>query len=105
MTSRAMFPGASTPTTPILNAGTPLGFETQGCAASVPLTGIPSGATYALVSCTGANVNWRDDGVAPTALVGNQITAGQPPIALTNLAALKFIQQAATAALNVSFYK
>lgn len=103
--SRAIFPGPSTPTTPILNAGTPLGFEQQAVATAQHLANIPDGATYALISCTGQNVLWRDDGVAPTATVGNVITAGQPPIALTDLSAMQFIEAAPTATLNVDFYK
>jgi hypothetical protein len=104
MANQVRFPGAATPVVSI-PAGTPLGFV------SIPLAGAavslepPAGATYALVSATGENVNWRDDGVAPTAAIGMPIIAGQPPVALANLATLQFIQQSGDATLNVSFYQ
>jgi hypothetical protein len=104
LTNRSLLAGPSTPTVETAN-GVPLGFVSTGCVAATPLPAIPPTAVYALVSCTGANVNWRDDGVAPTALLGMPIIAGAAPIKLTNLAALQFIQQAATATLNVSYYK
>jgi hypothetical protein len=102
--NRPTFSGSVTPVA-IYPAGVPLGFV------SIPVSGSavdlepPTGATFALISASGANVNWRDDGTAPTASVGMPIIAGQAPIALANLPALKFIAQSGTAALNVSFYK
>jgi hypothetical protein len=83
----------------------PLGFVSLPIPAAATPLAPPAGAVYALVSCTGGNVNWRDDGPAPTAALGQPIIAGAAPIKLTNLVALQFIQQSTAATLNVSFYR
>jgi hypothetical protein len=100
--NRGVFIGDAAPVA-IYPTGAPLGFV------QIPLSGAavglspPAGAAYALVSATGGNVNWRDDGTAPTTAVGMPIIAGQAPVALANLSTLQFI--ATSAQLNVSFYK
>jgi hypothetical protein len=104
MANQLVQAGASTPVT-IIPSGKPLGFQQITALTVAAAFTVPAGATYALVMCTGANVNYRDDGTAPTATIGMQITAGAAPIPLANLAALQFIQQSATAVLNVSYYK
>lgn len=101
---RSLLAGPSTPVVETAN-GVPLGFVSLPIPAAATPLAPPAGAVYALVSCTGANVNWRDDGNAPTAAIGMPIIAGAAPIKLTNLAALQFIQQAANAVLNVSYYR
>jgi hypothetical protein len=59
----------------------------------------------ALLQATGQNIRWTDDGTTPTATVGMLLYAGGDPYPFTgDLAALKFIQVAATAVLNVSYY-
>jgi hypothetical protein len=90
---------------------------------SMTAAGIPPFAKYVLLCASTQNVNWRDDGVAPTA----SASGGQPiPASSTNgpncigynatlqasttlpggsISNLQFIQQAATAALNASFYQ
>jgi hypothetical protein len=103
MTIRSLLPGSSTPVVETAN-GVALGFVSLAVAAATPLAP-PAGAVYALVSCTGANVNWRDDGPAPTAAIGMPIIAGAAPIKLLLNGALQFIQQAANAVLNVSYYR
>jgi hypothetical protein len=103
MTNRPTFNG---PATPIVSfpAGTPVGFQQiVGLVAATALA-VPPGATFALVTPSGAAVMWRDDGGVPTAAAGMPIAAGQM-VALANLAALKFIQVAPTATLNVSYYR
>jgi hypothetical protein len=104
MTNRTLLAGQSTPVVESLN-GLPVGFQQiVGLAAATQLT-IPAGAIYALIGCSTQNVNWRDDGGAPTAALGMPIIAGAAPIKLTNLDKLEFIQQAANAVLNASFYR
>jgi len=89
---------------------TPLGYGkitnlTAAVGFSAISGGIPVGAAYAMVQSEGANVRWRDDGTAPTALLGMPIYAGASPLVFSNnLAAIKFIQVAPTATLDVSFY-
>lgn len=70
------------------------------------VTGIPVGSTYALMQAEGANIRWRDDGV-PTAAFGMRLISGNDPLGFTGpeFSFLQFIQEAATAKLNVAFYK
>lgn len=72
--------------------------------AAVGLGTIPPGATVALVQCETAAVRWRDDGTAPTATVGTLLQPGDLMTFDQRLDRLSFIQTAAGAKLNVSFY-
>jgi hypothetical protein len=73
-------------------------------AAAVSLT-VPVGASLAFLQAEGANVRWRDDGVNPTASVGNLLIAGAPATAYTgDLSALRFVEVGTNAVLNVNFY-
>jgi hypothetical protein len=101
---RSLLPGPSTPVVETLN-GIPLGFVSLPVPAAATPLAPPAGAVYALVSCTGANVMWRDDGGAPTAAIGMPIIAGAAPIKLTLNAGLQFIAQSGAPVLNVSYYK
>lgn len=68
--------------------------------------GIPSGATLADIQVTTQNVNYRDDGTAPTATTGITIFAGPsflPYSAALN--AMQLIQVAGTATGFVCFYR
>jgi hypothetical protein len=71
--------------------------------ASTGLT-VPSGATLALIVPETQNVRWRDDGTAPTASVGMPIFVGASLSYDGDLNRIRFIQQAASATLNVSYY-
>ena len=67
---------------------------------------IPLGATFALVSAEVTDVRWRGDGVAVTANgIGQILYAGTAMWISGNLASYSFIQLAATARLNVSFFQ
>ncbi len=85
--------------------GEPLGFQAiADLSAAVGLTP-PVGATYAIINPTGQAVRWRDVGVNPTAAIGMPIPANGSFTYYGDLSAIKFIQQTASAALNVSYYK
>jgi hypothetical protein len=71
--------------------------------ASTALT-VPSGATLALIVPETQNVRWRDDGTAPTSSVGMPIFVGASLSYDGDLNRIRFIQQAASATLNVSYY-
>lgn len=71
--------------------------------ASTGLT-VPDGAVYAVIVPEVQPVRWRDDGTAPTASVGMQLDVGQPLRYDGNLDSIRFIEVAASAKLNVSFY-
>lgn len=64
----------------------------------------PQDANMVWVCAEGANVRWRGDGVAPTALVGNLIQVGQTVKITSRLQNLQFIQTAASATLDINFY-
>lgn len=65
---------------------------------------VPSGATMALIQAVTQNVRWRDDGTSPTASVGMRISAGEEFWYTGNIDAIEFIEEVASAELNVSYY-
>ena len=71
--------------------------------ASTALT-VPAGATMALIVAETQVVRWRDDGTAPTASVGMPLAVGTSLSYDGDLKAIRFIQQTASATLNVSYY-
>jgi hypothetical protein len=59
----------------------------------------------ALVQAEAQDVRWRDDGTNPTATVGMILSSGQVlKYDSATIASVKFIQVAASAKLNVSYY-
>lgn len=66
-----------------------------------PLNGIP---TRAIIQAEAQAVRWRDDGTAPTTTVGMVLAAGTSMVYDGNLSAIRFIESAASARLNVAFY-
>lgn len=50
-------------------------------------------------------VRWRDDGTDPTATVGMPLAVGATLDYDGDLNKIKFIEQAASAALNISYYR
>lgn len=100
--------GTPLPTTAVPYGNTPVPPSQMGLGivASTALT-VPATATWALISVEGAPVRWRDDGTAPTATVGNLLNIGDHLTlnGAAELAAVRFIQQSATATLDVSYYK
>jgi hypothetical protein len=60
--------------------------------------------TFALIIAEGKDVRWRDDGTAPTATVGMPLIVGVPLQYDGDLTNIKFIETAASAKLNISYY-
>lgn len=58
----------------------------------------------ALITPETQGVRWRDDGVAPTASVGMPLAAGVTLSYDGDLTKLRFIEQTASAKLNISYY-
>lgn len=88
-------------------AATQTGYQQiVGMAASTALT-VPATSTYCVVQCETQAVRWRDDGTAPTATVGMPLATGVQIVfgGAAEIAAVRFIQQTATATLNISYYK
>lgn len=60
--------------------------------------------TFALIVAETQGVRWRDDNTSPTASVGMPLAAGVPLQYDGDLTKIKFIQQNASAKLNISYY-
>ena len=74
---------------------------------TVPVTtpdGLNGKPVLALIVAEGAPVRWRDDGTAPSATVGMPIAVGVPFQYDGDLNKIRFIQQSASAILNISYY-
>jgi hypothetical protein len=88
----------------------PLGYcQLSVGASAVALTtctgGIPAGTVLVNLTVSTANLRYRDDGTNPTATVGIPILQGQNvPYSGNNPAALVFIAQSGTAAIDIGFY-
>ena len=78
-------------------------FSAAGCT-------VPNGSTYALICNESTAARYRDDGVAPTASVGQIIGTGTAtaPICAgfsTTMSALQFITESGSSLLDISFYQ
>lgn len=63
--------------------------------------------SYCIIECdhtANKYVRYRDDGTAPTATTGISIAPGEKLIYDGNFADLQFIEESASAKLNVSYY-
>lgn len=92
----------------MINFGSQMGLA---CVTSTALTiptadplGVNRTPSMALVRVEGASVRYRDDGTAPTASVGMNLNIGDVLKFDGDLTKLRFIQQSATATLNVIYY-
>ena len=65
---------------------------------------VPNGARFARIVAEAQAVRWRDDANAPTATIGMPLAVGTELTYDGNLAAIQFIEQTASAKLNVSYY-
>lgn len=69
---------------------------------------VPEGSKGALIQASGGNINWRDDGHAPTTVLGGGLVlvADAEPVwySANDLEALQFIAVGTTTTLLVSFY-
>lgn len=79
--------------------------DTAAPAAGEVLSALEGRPNRLLMQCTGQDVRWTDDlEVAPTATVGMLMKADTLYEYSGDISRLRFIQVAATAILNVSFY-
>lgn len=73
-------------------------------AAATGLT-IPAGTAFAIITPQTQAVRWRDDGVDPTASIGYPLAVGaELQYAASSLTRLKFIEQVASATLNIAYF-
>ena len=83
----------------------PLGYVQQtSLGSAVNLSSIPARATMCVITVEGNGIRWRDDGSDPTASVGMPVSNGQTFSYTGNMNALRIIQQAASATINVTYY-
>ena len=81
-----------------------LGYQQITSLSSAATLTVPTGARLALIQPETQAVRWRDDGTAPTSSEGMPLAAGETLPYTGNLSAIKFIESAAGAKLNVSYY-
>lgn len=85
--------------------GKPLGFQQITGLNTVKALTVPAGASWALIDAESQVVRWRDDGTDPTATVGKRLASGGEMLYDGDLAAIRFIEETASAKLNVTFYR
>ncbi len=86
---------------------TSLGSAVALVTASCSTGSVPAQAVIAEICVSGAAIRYRDDGTAPTALLGMPVGAGTCyPYAVSSggFGALQLIQQTAGAIVDISFY-
>jgi hypothetical protein len=84
----------------------PLGYQQYtSLASATALTNIPAKASMAMLCAETQQIRWRDDGTSPTSTVGMPIAIGQCVQYYGKLGSLQFIQSAASAVLDVSYYQ
>ena len=81
-----------------------LGYQQITSLSSAAGLTVPQGATLALIVPETQNVRWRDDGTNPTASVGMPIFVGASLSYDGDFNKIKFIEEAASAKLNISYY-
>lgn len=78
--------------------------QVTSLSAAAGLPDIPKEATLALIVPETQGVRWRDDGTDPTASVGMPVAAGSYLSYDGDLKRIRFIQQNASAKINISYY-
>lgn len=71
---------------------------------STDLNGLACRPTLAIITAETNGVRWRDDDVNPTASVGMPLASGATLQYDGDLTKIKFIEQTASAKLNVTYY-
>lgn len=82
----------------------PLGYEQITGLNTVKSLTVPQGTSLVLITTTSQQVRWRDDGTNPTASVGYPLPAGGELVYTGAPGALRFIESAASATLDVVYY-
>lgn len=71
---------------------------------SVDVNGLSCKPSLAIITAETKGVRWRDDGIDPTSTVGMPLAAGTTLQYDGDLTKIKFIEQEASAKLNISYY-
>jgi hypothetical protein len=70
----------------------------------VDLNGLACKPSIAIITAETQAVRWRDDDVAPTASVGMPLAAGSTLQYDGDLTKIRFIEQTASAKINITYY-
>ena len=81
-----------------------LGYQQITSLSAATALTVPSGATLAIITPESQAVRWRDDGTDPTGAVGMPVPISTVLSYDGDLQRIRFIEQAASAKLNVSYY-
>lgn len=83
-----------------------LGYQQITSLSSATALTVPAGTEYAIIQCESQAVRWRGDGAttSPTASVGMRLTTSGELRLEEQLTRVKFIEEAASAKLNISYY-
>ena len=82
-----------------------LGYQQITSLSSATALTVPAGTALAIVIPQTQAVRWRDDGTNPSSTVGYPLAVGQELYYdSASIGALKFIEQTASAAINVCYY-
>lgn len=81
-----------------------LGYQQITSLSAAAALTVPSGATMAVITPESQSVRWRDDGTNPTSTVGMPISILTVLSYDGDLQRIRFIEQAASAKLNISYY-
>ena len=82
----------------------PLGYQQITGLNTVKGLTVPEGTRLAVIQPETEDVRWMDDGTNPTSSVGISLAAGEEKRYTGDFSAIKFIETAASAKLNVSYY-
>lgn len=82
----------------------PLGYQQITSLSAATALTVPDGAVFAMIRADTQAVRWRDDGTNPTASVGVPLDADDTLNYEGDLAAIRFIEQTASAVLDVTYY-
>lgn len=83
-----------------------VGFEQLTSLAAAAALNVPERARVAYLTAEGQPVRFRDDGTNPTAAIGHRLVptlAGAPFLYAGDLKAVRFIEEAVSAKLNVTY--
>lgn len=83
----------------------PLGYQQLSSLSSAQALTVPAGSRYARIIPQTQAVRWRDDGTNPSATVGMPVAVGETLVYAGDLKAIKFFEQAASAVLNIAYYR
>lgn len=82
-----------------------LGYQQITSLAVATALTVPAGAAKAHIKVAAQAVRYRDDDTAPTAAVGYPLAVGAELIYTGDLARIRFIEQVASATLDILYYQ